>query len=67
MDMNHDHAEGGMMPMEMDMMYMYFYQTPKLTLLFKNLNSDSGGTYFLLLLITAALSFALEALSFLRF
>ena len=50
----------------MMMMYMTFYQSNELTLLFKNLNSSDNGKYFSLLLIVFSMGIGIEALGYLR-
>ena len=50
----------------MMMMYMTFYQSNELTLLFKNLNSSDNGKYLCLLLIVFSMGLSIEALGYLR-
>ena len=57
----------GMMPMPM-MMYMSFYNTNNLTLLWKQLDSKKKtGTYIALLLLVACLCVLMEVLGHFRF
>ena len=55
------------MDMSMPMMYMTFYQSNELTLLFKNLKSDQNGSYIFLLILVFAMALTVEVLSYLRF
>ena len=60
-------SSGMGMDMKMPMMYMTFYQSNELTLLFKNLNSSDNKMYICLLLIVLSMAITIEALGFLRY
>ena len=50
----------------MMMMYMTFYNSNELTLLFKDVNSSDNGKYLCLLLIVFFMGLSIEALGYLR-
>ena len=51
---------------DMMMMYMTFYNSNELTLLFKDFNSSDNGKYLCLLLIVFSMGLSIEALGYLR-